>query len=77
MFEAKTHLSEIAERVRRTGQSVTLTKRGEPYVDVVPHQGSRPRRSKAEIAAALAELQRGLPKITAADNRAAITEGRR
>ncbi len=77
MFEAKTRLSEIAESVRHTGQPVTLTKRGEPVVDVVPHQAARPRRSKADIAAALAELQRGLPEITAADNRAAVAEGRR
>jgi prevent-host-death family protein len=77
IFDAKTRLSEIVRQVSETGQPVTLTNRGKSLVDVVPHQGDRRRRSKAEIAAALAELQRGLPKITAADNRAAIAEGRR
>lgn len=77
MFEAKNRLSVIADRVRQTGQGVTLTERGQPFVDLVPHHAQRRRRSKAKIAAALAELQRGLPKFTAARNRAAIAEGRR
>ena len=75
MSDAKRCLSEIARQVSGTGQPVTLTNRGKSLVDVVPHQGERRRRSKAEIAAALAELQRGLPRITAADNRAATAEG--
>lgn len=65
--DAKTRLSELVRQVSKTGQPVTLTSRGKPLVDVVPHQRDRRRRSKPEIAAALAELQRGLPKITGAD----------
>ncbi len=40
--QARINLSKIADRVKRTGQSVTLTKRGEPYVDLVPHNHSQP-----------------------------------
>lgn len=36
MFEAKTKLSEICDEVHRTGESVLVTKRGKPYVRIVP-----------------------------------------
>jgi prevent-host-death family protein len=57
LFEAKTNLSKIADRVKRTGQSVTLTKRGEPVADLVPHQNPPAhRRSKSEV---LADIDEG------------------
>jgi prevent-host-death family protein len=36
MFEAKTKLSELCDAVYRTGESVLVTKRGKPYVRIVP-----------------------------------------
>jgi prevent-host-death family protein len=78
LFEAKTNLSKIAERVRRTGQPVTLTRRGEPYVDLVPHHdGPAPRRPQALVLAELDELCRNVPKGSFADIKADIEEGRR
>ena len=78
LFEAKTNLSKIAETVKRTGQAVTLTKRGEPYVDLVPHQDAPvQRRSQAQVLADLDQLRQKLPKSTSKQIKADIEEGRR
>jgi len=36
MFEAKTKLSEICERVATTGKAVLVTRRGQPLVQIEP-----------------------------------------
>ena len=36
IYEAKTRLSEVCERVARTGESVVVTKRGVPLVQIHP-----------------------------------------
>ncbi len=36
IFEIKTKLSSICEEVARTGESVIVTKRGKPFVSIVP-----------------------------------------
>lgn len=36
IFEAKTKLSELCEMVHRTGESVLVTRRGRPFVRIVP-----------------------------------------
>ncbi len=36
IFEARTKLSELCDAVHRTGESVLITKRGKPYVRIVP-----------------------------------------
>jgi prevent-host-death family protein len=36
IFEAKTKLSELCETVAKTGESVTVTKRGKPLVQIRP-----------------------------------------
>jgi prevent-host-death family protein len=78
LFEAKTNLSKIAERVKRTGQPVTLTKRGEPYVDLVPHQVDPPnRRSQARGLDELEKLRHELPKSNFGQIKADINKGRR
>jgi len=54
LFEAKTKLSEICERVSRTGESVVVTRRGEPLVHIVPvrrDEGSIVARRAAYMAA--------------------------
>jgi len=77
LFEAKTNLSKIAEQVRRTGESITLTKRGEPYVDLVPHQKEAPlRRPQSSVLDDLAKLRRELPKSSFDSIKADIAEGR-
>ena len=37
MFEAKTKFSEICQDVARTGLSVLITRRGEPFVQIDPY----------------------------------------
>ncbi|MGA2440900.1 MAG: type II toxin-antitoxin system prevent-host-death family antitoxin [Tepidisphaeraceae bacterium] len=77
LFEAKTNLSKIAERVNRTGQSVTLTRRGEPYVDLVPHQAAAAnRRSQRRVLDELEKLRGELSKSSFARIKADINEGR-
>ena len=36
LFEAKTKFSEVCDEVARTGQSVTVTRRGKPLVRIDP-----------------------------------------
>lgn len=44
MHEAKTHLSELGERVWR-GERIVIAKAGKPYLDLLPHKPRRkPRR---------------------------------
>jgi prevent-host-death family protein len=77
LFEAKTNLSKIVEEVKRTGKSVTLTKRGEPYADIVPHQPATPqRKSQSQVIDELHEWSRSLPKSSLEQIKADISEGR-
>ena len=77
LFEAKTNLSKIAERVKRTGQPVTLTKRGEPYVDLVPHQDVKLRRlPQVRVIAELEQLRKEIPKSSADQIMADVNQGR-
>ena len=36
LYEAKAHLSALVERVERTGESITITRRGRPAAKLVP-----------------------------------------
>ena len=56
IFEAKTHFSEIVDRVIREGRSITVTRRGEPVVDIAPT--AKPGRGRMTRAEALDELRR-------------------
>ncbi len=49
-FEAKTHLSELLERVRR-GERITITKRGVPMAVLVPPEQDAQRRIREAIGA--------------------------
>jgi antitoxin (DNA-binding transcriptional repressor) of toxin-antitoxin stability system len=78
LVEAKSNLSEIADEVRKLGQGVTLTKDGQPYVDLVPHRfPARSKRSKSDILADLDQLRRELPKSAFDDIKSDIEKGRR
>ncbi len=77
LFEAKTNLSKIVEEVRRTGNRVILTKRGQPYVDLVPHEESPAiRRSQGTVLAELDKLRQTLTKSNFQQIKADINEGR-
>ncbi|MCF7928272.1 MAG: type II toxin-antitoxin system Phd/YefM family antitoxin [Spirochaetales bacterium] len=36
IFEIKTHLSRVCEDVAQTGESVLITRRGKPFVQIAP-----------------------------------------
>jgi prevent-host-death family protein len=77
LSEAKTNLSKIVETVRHTGRGVTLTKRGQPVVDVVPHRDiSTKRLPQAQVLAELAKLRRELTKSSMRQIRSDIDQGR-
>ena len=46
MFETKTHLSELVERVRREGVTYRITKRGTPVAELKPIRPPRKPRLK-------------------------------
>lgn len=73
LFDAKTHLSELVERVRR-GEEITILKRGAAVARLVPVQ-ARPRRSPSEAANGIRALSKGLA-LKDHSIRALIEEGR-
>ena len=78
IFDAKTHFSELVERVVREGCAITVTRRGIPVVDIVPTQalGSMPT-TREEAIVELIRLRETLPRLSREEIRAAIDEGRR
>lgn len=63
MFEAKTKLSEICDEVHRTGESVLVTRRGKPYVRIVPLESSEGDGSSIWEARERFELEYGLGDV--------------
>lgn len=55
LFEAKNKLSELADKVARTGETVIITRRGKPLVRMMPVENPSP--SADEIRAALKRLR--------------------
>jgi prevent-host-death family protein len=74
LFEAKTHLSALLERVAR-GEEITITKHGNPIARLVPME---PRRKKdpKQVAEAIRALRKGI-KLEGVTIRELIEEGRR
>jgi prevent-host-death family protein len=72
-YEAKTHLSELLDRVAR-GETITITKHGLPVATLGPVQGQA--RSAAKLVDELRQLRKGarLNDLTVRD---LIDEGRR
>ena len=62
-YEAKTHLSELLERVRR-GERFTITKHGAPVAELVPAASCR----RLDIHTAIAELRQLRAKHTLGDS---------
>lgn len=74
-FEAKTHLSELLDRVEQ-GESVTISRHGKPAAVLAPVAPRAPRRTHAEIVAGLRSLRQHV-RPDAMSIRAMIEQGRR
>ena len=72
-YEAKTHLSELLDRVTR-GESITITKHGMPVATLGPAQQARTR-SAAELVDELRRLRMGV-RLDGLAVRDLIDEGR-
>lgn len=78
IFDAKTHFSELVERVQSTGQPITVTNRGRPAVEIVPcRESGAQRMSRGDAFREIARLRAELPPISRDVLREAIAEGRR
>jgi len=78
IFDAKTHFSELVDRVQATGQPITVTNRGRPAVEIVPCRESLTQRmSRGDAFREIARLRAELPPIGRDELREAIAEGRR
>lgn len=73
-YEAKTHLSQLLDRVAK-GERITITRHGVPVADLVPVD-PRPHGSISETIAALKEFRRG-QRLEGDSLRDMIEEGRR
>jgi prevent-host-death family protein len=74
-FEAKTHLSQLLDRVAR-GETIAITRHGEPAALLVPVRPAAHRVPYAEIVAGLHEL-RGRVKPGKMSVRKMVEAGRR
>ncbi len=73
-YEAKTHLASLLERVAR-GDSITITRHGQPIARLVPIEPAKRRDAKTVIEE-LKQLRKGR-RVRGASIRALIEEGRR
>lgn len=74
-YEAKTHLSQLLDRVAQ-GERVTITKHGRPVAVLVP-AGSEPPVERAQAIAELRGFRRGRTVGSGATVKEMIEEGRR
>jgi prevent-host-death family protein len=74
VYEAKTHLPRLLERVAR-GESITITKHGVPVAKLVPYDESK-RQNVAEVIEAIRELRKG-QRLNGLSIKELIEEGRR
>jgi prevent-host-death family protein len=72
-YEAKTHLSQLLDRVAG-GERITITRHGGPVADLVP-TSARTKESVSETIAALLEFRRG-QRLEGDSLRDMIEEGR-
>jgi len=74
-FEAKTHLSELLERVRR-GEKITITRHGVPAAMLVPVGDAGPKLTHQEIVEGMRALRKRIKPDTMSV-REMVNEGRR
>ncbi len=74
-YEAKTHLPELLERVRK-GETIMITKHGTPVAELRPVESKKPKMTVAEAIAGIREMRKGrrLEGITIKE---LINEGRK
>lgn len=77
IFDAKTRFSEVVELVNTTGQSVTVTNRGKPVVDIVPTRAEgRGGMTREEAFDAIAALWEETPPAEEGEIQEILQEGR-
>jgi prevent-host-death family protein len=74
-FEAKTHLSQLLERVAK-GEEFTITKHGKPVARLVPTQAARPKPDVHGAVEAMKKFRKGRT-LEGLSIREMIEEGRR
>ena len=77
MFEAKTHFSEIVERVLSEGRPITITRRGRPVVDITPTRTEPSAQlSREQAVSELLKLREELTAMSAPEIVDLVNEGR-
>jgi prevent-host-death family protein len=74
-FEAKTHLSQLLQRVAE-GEEITITKHGKPVARLVPPQAGKPAPDVRAAVAAMKRFRKGR-SLRGLSIREMIDEGRR
>lgn len=65
IFDAKTKLSEIIEKVQATGQPITITQNGQHTVEISPiHTHDRTQMTREQAFEKIAQLHQGLPSMS-------------
>lgn len=78
IFEAKTKFSELVGQVCSSGQTVTVTNRGKPVVDIAPVRvGNGNPMTRDQAFRKIARLRTEIPSLSKAGIRDLIEEGRR
>ncbi|MGO9604851.1 MAG: type II toxin-antitoxin system Phd/YefM family antitoxin [Candidatus Binataceae bacterium] len=75
LFEAKTHLSALIERVER-GDEITITRHGVPVARLVPPVADRSRKNLHQVVEEIFALRKGV-KLRGVTIRELREEGRR
>ncbi len=77
ILDVMAHSSEVVDRVLREGRTITVTRNGEPVVDIVPSFAKHAARmSTSEALAALEELRKKVAPISFGEIRAIADEAR-
>lgn len=74
-FEAKTHLSDLLDRVSR-GEKITITRRAVPAAMLVPVEQAKAKLSHEEIIEGMRKLRKRI-KSSKMNVRKMVTQGRR
>jgi prevent-host-death family protein len=76
-YEAKTHLPELLERVKK-GERIVITKHGNPIAELVPVSSTAPKKTVAEAIESMREFRKNHPiKATHEEIMSWIHEGRK
>jgi prevent-host-death family protein len=76
-YEARTRFAELLEQVQH-GQTITITRRGEPIAELAPAGSARAAEARASALAAFERLRRNRPRFgdQSGEIRQAIKDGR-